>query len=300
MQRLNAIANALKRHGRLHTGAASCLVVFLAAMTAAITAAAPAPQAPAAAHPAAAPPQAAAAPAPQAAAAPHPPAVSGFRLEALTDTTARLLLTTSGGTDVWPLPYPTFAFAVGDVDGDGEDDALVGVVKPTRYDPRPARRLFAFRQVHGRIRPLWLGSRLVGELLDFSIELPPAAVPGAVPGASPPGPAAVPGASPPPPAAVPGASPPGPAAVPGASPPGPAAAPGASPPGSAAVPGAFPPGPAAVPGASPPGPAASPPGPAAVLVVEQGRCGRRLLSRYVWDHFGFVRTQVLDTLTSTP
>ncbi|MBQ7442939.1 MAG: hypothetical protein IJS59_03610 [Bacteroidaceae bacterium] len=274
MQRLNAIANALKRHGRLHTGAASCLVVFLAAMTAAITAAAPAPQAPAAAHPAAAPPQAAAAPAPQAAAAPHPPAVSGFRLEALTDTTARLLLTTSGGTDVWPLPYPTFAFAVGDVDGDGEDDALVGVVKPTRYDPRPARRLFAFRQVHGRIRPLWLGSRLVGELLDFSIE--------------------------PPPAAVPGASPPGPAAVPGASPPGPAAAPGASPPGSAAVPGAFPPGPAAVPGASPPGPAASPPGPAAVLVVEQGRCGRRLLSRYVWDHFGFVRTHVLDTLTSTP
>ena len=79
-----------------------------------------------------------------------------------------------------------------------------------------------------------------------------------------------------------------------------AAVPATIPPEPAVVPGAFPPGPAAVPGASPPGPAASPPGPAAVLVVEQGRCGRRLLSRYVWDHFGFVRTQVLDTLTSTP
>lgn len=75
-----------------------------------------------------------------------------------------------GGRDVWRLPYPTYAFATGDVDSDGVTDALVGVIKPTRYDPRMARRLFVFRNVHGRVRPLWLGSRLTGELRDFRLE----------------------------------------------------------------------------------------------------------------------------------
>ena len=76
----------------------------------------------------------------------------------------------AGGRDIWRLPYPTYAFATGDVNGDGKTDALVGVIKRTRFDAQPARRLFVFQQTHGRIRPLWLGSRLTGQLQDFRFE----------------------------------------------------------------------------------------------------------------------------------
>lgn len=59
---------------------------------------------------------------------------------------------------------------MGDVDGDGHLDALVGVVKPTRFHPEKGRRIFIFKQVKGRIRPLWLGSRLGCQLIDFRFD----------------------------------------------------------------------------------------------------------------------------------
>jgi hypothetical protein len=55
----------------------------------------------------------------------------------------------------------------GDVDGNGSEEALVGVVKATRFYPEKGRRLFIFKNYHGLIRPLWLGSRLGGQLYDF-------------------------------------------------------------------------------------------------------------------------------------
>lgn len=67
----------------------------------------------------------------------------------------------------WRLPYPVYQFQTGDVDGDGREDAMVGVVKPTRFYPEPARRLFIFKSVKGKARPLWLGSKLGGRLEDF-------------------------------------------------------------------------------------------------------------------------------------
>ena len=67
----------------------------------------------------------------------------------------------------WPLPYPVYQFQTGDVDGNGSVDALVGVVKSTRFFSQPARRLFVFKNYHGLIRPLWLGSKLGGILEDF-------------------------------------------------------------------------------------------------------------------------------------
>jgi len=67
----------------------------------------------------------------------------------------------------WQLPYPVYRFETGDVDGDGSDDALVGVVKATRFHPERGRRLFIFKQVGGKARPLWLGSKLGGRLCDF-------------------------------------------------------------------------------------------------------------------------------------
>jgi hypothetical protein len=67
----------------------------------------------------------------------------------------------------WKLPYPVYQFQTGDVDGDGRADAMVGVVKATRFYPEKARRLFIFKLVNGKARPLWLGSKLGGILEDF-------------------------------------------------------------------------------------------------------------------------------------
>ena len=73
----------------------------------------------------------------------------------------------------WRLPYPVYQFQTGDIDGDGQEDAMVGVIKPTRFYPEQGRRLFIFKQVHPtsnerkKVRPLWLGSKLGGILEDF-------------------------------------------------------------------------------------------------------------------------------------
>ena len=79
-------------------------------------------------------------------------------------------------SDAWRLPYPVYQFQTGDVDGDGSEDAMVGVIKGTRFYPEKARRLFIFKQIDGhtaageackKARPLWLGSKLGGILEDF-------------------------------------------------------------------------------------------------------------------------------------
>lgn len=67
----------------------------------------------------------------------------------------------------WRLPYPVYQFQTGDVDGDGREDAMVGVFKKTRFHREMGRRLFIFKMVDGKARPLWLGSKLGGILLDF-------------------------------------------------------------------------------------------------------------------------------------
>jgi len=74
----------------------------------------------------------------------------------------------------WALPYPVYQFQTGDVDGDGRVDAMVGVIKATRFYPEKARRLFIFKQVESQkapgtllARPLWMGSKLGGILEDF-------------------------------------------------------------------------------------------------------------------------------------
>jgi hypothetical protein len=56
---------------------------------------------------------------------------------------------------------------VGDVDGNGTTDALVGVIKRTRFRPEKDRRLFIFKNKNTLIRPLWMGSKLGGILVDF-------------------------------------------------------------------------------------------------------------------------------------
>ncbi len=88
---------------------------------------------------------------------------SGFSLHRVNDTLHVLRL----GQSEWRLPYPVYRFCTGDVDGNGSTDAIVGVVKATRYDSVVRRRVFIFKDYRGHVRPLWLGSRLGQPVVDF-------------------------------------------------------------------------------------------------------------------------------------
>ena len=90
-----------------------------------------------------------------------------FTLETVNDTLHYLVLTTGSEQDRWPLPYPVYQFQTGDVDGNGTVDALVGVIKKTRFHREVGRRLFILKNYHGHVRPLWMGSKLGGILQDF-------------------------------------------------------------------------------------------------------------------------------------
>jgi len=92
-----------------------------------------------------------------------------FSLKRNNDTCNVLVLTTDSMSDEWLLSYPVYQFRTGDVDGDGVEEALVGVVKSTRFYPEKGNRLFVFKNRNGRVRPLWLGSRLGEELVDFCV-----------------------------------------------------------------------------------------------------------------------------------
>ena len=49
-------------------------------------------------------------------------------------------------------------------------EIIVGVIKPTRFDPKPDKRLFIYRIAdEAYIRPLWLGSRVAQPLENFKV-----------------------------------------------------------------------------------------------------------------------------------
>lgn len=90
-----------------------------------------------------------------------------FHLEQVADTAAMLVLTTDTMRSEWKIDYPVYRFQQCDIDGDGTREAVVGVVKPTRFDRSLARRVFIFKNFRGWIRPMWMGSSLGHELIDF-------------------------------------------------------------------------------------------------------------------------------------
>lgn len=93
-----------------------------------------------------------------------------FTIKQQNDTLWVLSLDSGGKVATWELPYQVYRFAVADVNNDGIEDALVGVYKHSRFFPEPSRRVFIFKNYHGLIRPLWLSSRLGGELVDFTVD----------------------------------------------------------------------------------------------------------------------------------
>ncbi len=58
---------------------------------------------------------------------------------------------------------------LGDVDGDGLPEILVGVWKRSPLDPVLAARPFFYRFRQGRIEPRWLGSRLSRRFVDLAL-----------------------------------------------------------------------------------------------------------------------------------
>jgi len=91
-------------------------------------------------------------------------------LEKSSDTLSYLRLYVNDSLNsTWPLKYPVFQFDHGDVTGN-ETAIAVGVIKPTRFDPKTDKRLFLFKITDDfYIRPLWLGSRVGQPLEDFKI-----------------------------------------------------------------------------------------------------------------------------------
>ena len=104
----------------------------------------------------------------------------GYELRKEHDSLYWLRATGGRKADEWRLPYPVYQFQTGDVDGDGSMDAMVGVIKKTRFYPM-GKRLFIFKQIDGtnpkgeackKVRPMWLGSKLGGILEDFRYVAP--------------------------------------------------------------------------------------------------------------------------------
>ena len=63
--------------------------------------------------------------------------------------------------------YQPYQFDTADVNGDGRTDIMIGLIKSTEFDPQEKKRLFILRIDEGQLRPLWLGSKVCQQLVDF-------------------------------------------------------------------------------------------------------------------------------------
>ena len=86
--------------------------------------------------------------------------LSGYRLSTKSN---------KDGSDELHIPYPVYRFETGDLNHDGKTDLLLGVIKSTHFEQKVAKRLFALQIDSGQIRPLWLGSKLCQNLVDFKV-----------------------------------------------------------------------------------------------------------------------------------
>lgn len=83
----------------------------------------------------------------------------GFKV-LLVDRSGKLL-------DQKAFKHQFYRLDTGDIDGNGSTNVLLGVIKETEFDKSMKRRLFILRIDEGKLRPLWLGSRVCQELIDF-------------------------------------------------------------------------------------------------------------------------------------
>src|SRR5690606_30587780 len=81
----------------------------------------------------------------------------------------KVVLTDSAGetSDEAIFRYTPYHLDTADVNRDGRTDVLVGLIKPTEFDPVERKRLFILRIDDGGLRPLWLGSKACHEVINF-------------------------------------------------------------------------------------------------------------------------------------
>ena len=84
----------------------------------------------------------------------------------------KVVLTDSAGetSDEAIFRYTPYHLDTADVNRDGRTDVLVGLIKPTEFDPVERKRLFILRIDDGGLRPLWLGSKVCQELINFKTQ----------------------------------------------------------------------------------------------------------------------------------
>ena len=80
-----------------------------------------------------------------------------------------LLKTNTGETDQTIFRYKPYRFDTADVNRDGRTDIIVGLIKATQFDPVEKKRLFILQIDDNNLRPLWLGSKVCQELIDFKV-----------------------------------------------------------------------------------------------------------------------------------
>ncbi|HEY0653922.1 MAG TPA: hypothetical protein VGD65_12375 [Chryseosolibacter sp.] len=90
------------------------------------------------------------------------------RISFLRNKGFKVSLTTDGQqVDQVVFPYEAYHFDTADVNHDGSTDILLGLIKPTEFDPVHKKRLFILRVDHDQLRPLWLGSKVCQNLISF-------------------------------------------------------------------------------------------------------------------------------------
>jgi hypothetical protein len=70
-------------------------------------------------------------------------------------------------TDQTIFKYTPYRLDIADVNRDGKTDVLVGLIKSTEFDPIERKRLFILRIDDSQLRPLWLGSKVCQDLINF-------------------------------------------------------------------------------------------------------------------------------------
>ena len=65
--------------------------------------------------------------------------------------------------------YIPYRFDTADVNQDGNAEIIVGLTKATRFDPSEKKRLFILRIDENHVRPMWMGSKVCQELIDFKV-----------------------------------------------------------------------------------------------------------------------------------
>lgn len=92
------------------------------------------------------------------------------RFQELKSTTGfKILLEDSIGEvkDQTIFRYVPYRFDTIDINQDCQTEIVVGLLKSTRFDPIVRKRLFILKIDEYNIRPMWLGSKVCQELLDF-------------------------------------------------------------------------------------------------------------------------------------